>query len=40
MTADESIFFLIETIYRKIFRCNYLRNEKLFLKFFFSIFEI
>ena len=29
-----SIVFLIETIYSKIFRCNYLRNEKYFLIFF------
>ena len=30
-----SILFLKEAIYCNIFRCNYLRNEKLFLKFFF-----
>ena len=30
-----SILFLIETIYCNIFRCNYLRNKKLFQDFFF-----
>ena len=30
-----SFFFLIETIYSNIFRCNYLRNEKYFLFSFF-----
>ena len=34
-----SIPFLIETIYRNIFRYNYLRNEKYFLNFFFSFFK-
>ena len=29
------ILFLIEIIYSNIFRCNYLRNKKLFLNFFF-----
>ena len=29
------ILLLIETIYCNIFRCNYLWNEKLLLKFFF-----
>ena len=29
-----SIVFLIETIYCKIFRCNYLRKKKIFSKFF------
>ena len=29
-----SILLLIETIYCNIFRCNYLRNKKLFLDFF------
>ena len=29
-----SIVFLIETIYSNIFRCNYLRNEKMFFNFF------
>ena len=29
-----SILFLIETIYRNIFRSNYLRNEKYFLDFY------
>ena len=29
-----SILFLIETFYKNIFRCNYLRNEKYFLIFF------
>ena len=33
-----SIHFLIETIYSKYFRCNYLRNEKYFLHFFFIFF--
>ena len=30
------ILFLIKTIYSNIFRCNYLRNEKRFLNFFFT----
>ena len=30
------ILFLIETIYRDIFRFNYLRNEKCLLNFFFA----
>ena len=30
-----SILFLIEAIYPKIFRCNYLRNENFFLSFRF-----
>ena len=34
-----SILFLIERIYCNIFRCNYLRNWKIFL-ILFSIFEI
>ena len=34
-----SILFLIERIYPNMFRCNYLRNQKVFLNFFF-IFEI
>ena len=28
-----SIFFLIETIYRYVFRCNYLKKEKYYLNF-------
>ena len=41
-----SILFLIERIYPNMFRCNYLRNKKVFLNFFFhfrnfhSIFNI
>ena len=35
-----SIVFLIETIYRNIFRCNYLRNKTRFLNFLLkSIFK-
>ena len=30
-----SFLFLTEAIYCSIFKCNYLRNEKLFLNFFF-----
>ena len=30
-----SILFLIETTYCNIFICNYVRNEKIFLNFFF-----
>ena len=30
----KSILFLIQTIYSKIFRCNYLRNKKFFPIFF------
>ena len=30
----KSILFLIETIYRNIFTCNYLRNKKIFPIFF------
>ena len=30
------ILFLIEAIYWNILRCNYLRNEKYFLNFFFA----
>ena len=33
-----SILFLIETIYCNIFRCNYLRNKRLFLHSFFFFF--
>ena len=29
-----SLVFLIETIYGKIFRCNYLRNKEIFPEFF------
>ena len=34
-----SILFLLETVYSKIFRCNYLRKEKHFVNFF-GILEI
>ena len=34
-----SILFLAEAIYCKIFRCIYLRNEKYFVNFFFSIWK-
>ena len=32
----KSILFAIETIYCNILRCNYLRNENLFLYFFLA----
>ena len=32
-----SILFLTEAVYCNIFRCNYLRNEKLFLNFFLDL---
>ena len=35
-----SILFLIETIYSKIFRCNYIRNEKYFLNFSLNFFNL
>ena len=34
-----SILFLTEAIYCNMFRCNYLRNEKLFLDFLFLNFQ-
>ena len=34
LAADEKHLFLIETIWRYQFRCNYLRNKKVFLYFF------
>ena len=34
------ILFLIETNYGNIFRCNYLRNKKLFLNFFFAFWNL
>ena len=35
-----SIVFLKEAIYCNIFRCNYLRKEKIFLNFFYFMFQI
>ena len=35
-----SIVFLAEAIYSKIFRRNYLRNEKYFLNFFFHFLSL
>ena len=35
-----SILFLKEAIYCNNFRCNYLRNEKLFLIFFFLLYFV
>ena len=34
-----SILFLIDTIYCKIFRCNYLRNKTLFLDVFLNFWK-
>ena len=35
----KGIVFLTEGIYCNIFKCNYLRNEKYFLNFFFAFFK-
>ena len=35
-----SILFLTEAIYCNIFRCNYLRNEKYFMNFFFNFLNL
>ena len=35
-----NIFFLIETIYCKILRCNYPRNKKIFHNFFFHFLNL
>ena len=38
--AMTSILFLTEAIYCNIFRCNYLRNEKYFMNFFFNFLNL
>ena len=35
-----SILFLIQTIYRNIFRCDYLRTKKLFLNIFLRFWNL
>ena len=35
-----SILFFTEAIYCNIFRYNYIRNKKLFLNFFFNVFNL
>ena len=40
LTADDKDSLLIWTLYRNQFKCNYLRNKKLFISFLLHVWDL